>query len=168
MAEDVSSKEIGAVIDDLVHEARRYRARFALVDKLASVKRLLAEEELVRAGIADLKLEAERIADITAAGDDIQRRLDNLDAEFANKEALLLKRATGEAEEIVSRAWREAEAVGLNARQKVEQAARLGEEQIRRSQGDLAMLDQTIAERERRLREINAQIEKLRAKIADD
>jgi chromosome segregation ATPase len=165
---ELSSKELGTLADEIAHDARRYRARIAFAEQLASLKSLLGDEEAIRARVADLKRQADELAAIVAAADTAQARLENLQAEFATKEAAMMKRARADAEQIVREAWSAAESVELNAKRKSEEAARLAEEEMRRRREDIASLDKTLEERERRLASINAQIEKLRAKINDE
>jgi hypothetical protein len=100
--------------------------------------------------------------------DAAQVRLDNLETEHAAREAAMMKRARADAERIVRDAWSEAETIELNAKRKNEEAARLADEEAQGRRNDIAALDKTIAERELRLAKINAQIEKLRAKISSE
>jgi hypothetical protein len=163
-----SAKEVGAIADEIAHEALRTRARLAFAERLSGLKGLMGEEESIRARVADLQRQADELAVTVAAADDAQTRLDNLETEFATREAALMKRARTDAEEIIRMAWAEAEAAGLDAKRKANEAATLAAEEARRRQADIANLDKTITDRERRLASIEAQIARLRAKITSD
>ena len=165
---ELSSKEIGAIAAEIAHEARQHRARFMFAERLAGLGSVLAEEESIRARVADLKREAESIAVTVAAGDAAQARLDNLQSEVAAKEATMMKAARATAEQVVRDAWDQAEKIELDAKRRADEAARFAEEDLRRRQNDAVALDRSIAEREKRLASITAQIDKLRSKINDD
>jgi cell division septum initiation protein DivIVA len=163
----MTAEEVGAIADEIAHDTRRYRARFAFAERLGALKSLLSEEESIRGRVADLHRQADDLGTTVAAADDAKRRLENLEIAFAEKEAALFKQARASAEEIVREAWAKAETIALDAKQKSDEAVRVADEDLRRRQSDIAALDRSIAEREARLLNINGQIEKLRAKIND-
>jgi hypothetical protein len=162
---ELSSKEIGGIAAEIAREARQHRARFMFAERLAGLGSLFAEEESIRARVADLQRQAEDLAATVSAGDAAEARLDNLQAEFATREAALMKRARADAERIVQDAWASAEAIELAAKTKADEGARLAQAEAQKRQSDITVLDKAIADRELRLAKINAQIEKLRAKI---
>jgi DNA repair exonuclease SbcCD ATPase subunit len=166
--EPLTAGELTAIAREIAVEANKARTRAHFATRLGEMADLLQDEEGLRARVASLKAEADRIATLTAAGDEVRRRLDNLETEFAEKEAALLKRANVSAEDVVRKAWAEAETIGLEAKRKADEAARRADEETRKRRADIAALDQALGEREKRLASINAQIERLRAKIADD
>jgi DNA repair exonuclease SbcCD ATPase subunit len=164
----LTAADFKAIADEIAHdvaEARRWRARIALADKLSNLSDLQAREDALTASIATLEARAAEITAIVATADAAQARLDAIETEFADKEAVLMKRARADAEEIVRRAWSEAETVALDVKKKNAEAVRVADEDLRHRQSDIAGLDRSITEREQRLASINAQIEKLRAKI---
>jgi hypothetical protein len=165
---DLTAAELKAIADEIAHdvaEARRWRARIALASKLSELSDLRARQDALTASIVTLEARAAEIAATVATADAAQARLDTIETEFAEKETVLMKRARADAEEIVRRAWAEAETVALAAKQKSDEAVRVADEDLRRRQSDIAGLDRSIAERAQRLAGISAQIEKLRAKI---
>jgi hypothetical protein len=163
----LTAKEVGAIADEIAHEALRTRARLAFAERLSGLKSLMGEEEAIRIRVADLQRQADDLAAIVAAAGTAQARLNNLESEFATREAALIRRARADAEEIVRKAWAEAEAAGLDAKRRANEAATLAAEEARRRQVEIADLDRAVAEREKRLASITNQIERLRAKIAD-
>jgi hypothetical protein len=166
-----TAAELKAIADEIGHdakEARRWRARTMLAEKLETLSGLLDQENAIMARIGELQQRAEEITATNAAGDQAQRRLDGLAAEVARKEEVLLKRAQANADEIVQAGWAKAETIELETKRKNEEATRTSDEDLRRRQNEIAGLDRSIAERERRLANINTQIERLRAKIVDD
>jgi hypothetical protein len=165
---ELTAKDVSAIADEIVHDTRRYRARIAFAEKLVSLKNLLGEEDAIRARVADLQRQADDLAATVSAADAAQVRLDNLQNEHATREAAMMKRARGDAERIVRDAWSEAETIELNAKRKNEEAARVADEEAQGRRNDIAALDKAIAEREKRLASITAQIDKLRSKINDD
>jgi hypothetical protein len=165
---ELTAKELHAIAAEIAHEARQHRARFRFAERLAELGSVLAEEESMRARVADLKREAESIAVTVAAGDAAQTRLDNLQSEVAANEATMMKAARTTAEQVVRDAWDQAEKIELDAKRRADEAARFAEEDLGRRRNDAAALDRSIAERELRLAKINSQIEKLRAKINDE
>jgi hypothetical protein len=164
----LTAKEVGAIADEIAHEALRTRARLAFAERLSGLKNLMGEEESIRARVADLQRQADELAATVSAADAAQTRLDNLEREFATREAALMKRARTDAEEVVRKAWAEAESIALDAKRKVAAASQIADEEARRRQAALEDLDRTIAEREKRLASITNQIERLRAKISND
>jgi hypothetical protein len=153
---ELTAKEVSAIADEIVYDARRYRARIAFAEKLASLKNLLGEEDAIRARVADLQRQADDLAATVSAGDAAQVRLDNLQTEHATREAAMMKRARADAERIVRDAWSEAETIELDAKRKNEESARVADEEAQARRNDIAALDKTIAERELRLAKINA------------
>jgi hypothetical protein len=165
---ELSSKEIGAIAAEIAREARQHRARFRFAERLAELGSVLAEEETIRARVADLQRHVDDLAATVSAGDAAQARLDNLQNEHAVREAAMMKAARATAEQVVRDAWDQAEKIELDAKRRADEAARFAEEDLGRRRNDAASLDRSIAEREKRLASITAQIDKLRSKISDD
>jgi hypothetical protein len=161
----LSAGELGAIAREIAAEANKARVRIHFVERLGAVADLLGEEEVILARVGALRQAADELAVTVAAADSAERRLAGLEDELAERESSLLKQAGQRAEAIEREAWAKAETIALDAKRKAAAATQIADEEARRRQADIADLDKTITDRERRLASIETQIARLRAKI---
>jgi cell division septum initiation protein DivIVA len=162
---ELTASDLGAVADEIAHETRQYRARFALAERLAGLKNLLHQEEQIRTRVADLRHQAATLAnreeEIAGLDAEISRRRVAAEAEAD----IIRRRAHGDAEVIITNAKATGEIILDKAKDEAEQAAARAAEELRRRSDDIAALDTAVAEKQAELDRINRAIVDLRRKI---
>jgi cell division septum initiation protein DivIVA len=161
----LTATDLGAVADEVAREAMRNRARFALAERLNSLKNLLTQEEAIKARVADLQHQAATLAER-------HEEVAGLDAEIARRKAAaqadgeaILRQARADGESIVNNARATGEIIVNKAKEDAEQVAVRAAEELRRRSDDIAALDTAVAEKQAELDRINRAIVDLRRKI---
>jgi cell division septum initiation protein DivIVA len=161
----LTATDLGAIADEVAHEAMRNRARFALAERLNSLKNLLTQEEVIKARVADLHRQAAKLAER-------HEEVAGLDAEISRRRAaaeaeadIIRRRGHGDAEVIITNAKAAGEIIVDKAKDDAEQAAARAAEELRRRSDDIAALDTAVAEKQAELDRINRAIVDLRRKI---